>query len=377
MGVLENIKDQIDLPEEFNTSEKALTFLRENGVSEPVIELLKIDQPEQRTPEWFEARKGKLTGSIIDSILGRSKYQSRTDTLMKKLGIGKKFTGNTATKHGEKYEDEAIDLFCKKMGMSNLNFGLLPHPEIEYLAGSPDGITYCGKVLEVKCPLYRKIKIGEVPEHYLAQIYINMEIAGLDEGYFIEYAPTSVTKSDDYILNIVNVKKDPNWFKEIKPELDKFYDEYKLYKQIGVENHPEYEKYVIKEPECDIFPERHEERFPYIKEEVSDIDEDDTVNEYSQNSFIVPDTDDEEEEEESKDFGQALLDLLVKMANGETDDTETSGEESQKREYFQGLFDGLEDYKSEEDSDYVYESDSCSDSETDNTEPSQKRRKTE
>jgi putative phage-type endonuclease len=258
---------------------------------------------------------------------------------MKKLGLGEKFTGNTATKHGEKYEDEAIDLFCKKMGFNSLNFGLLQHPTVPYLAGSPDGITYCGKVLEVKCPLYRKVEKGKVPPHYLAQIYINMEIAGLDEGYFIEYVPRTVTKGEP-ILNIVKIDKDPKWFKKAKPILDKFYEEYCLYSKIGAENHPEYEKYLIKDPVCQVFPELHEDRFPVdesLKDDSKhksiilgsqDTPDDDTdgEDEYSYGSFVVEDSDIDKNNIEPIPFDKGFIEFVKDEANKYMKGESTLGE---------------------------------------------------
>ena len=384
MGLKENLKGQLTIPEGITNDEEIKKYLSRLGIKDQVIKLLEKPQPAQRTPEWFAARKGKITGSIIDSILGRSKYKSRTEVLMSKFGVGEKFTGNAATKHGEKYEDEAIELFCEKMGMKNLEFGLLPHPSIEYLSGSPDGITWCGKVLEVKCPMYRKIQMGEVPQHYLAQIYINMEIAELDEGYFIEYAPTCITKTDEHLLNIVHIKRDPHWLNSIKKDLDDFYNDYKLYNQIGITNHPEYQKHVIKIPECDVFPEKHEHRFPKLIEEEEEEGEllgsQDTVGtysigNYSYDSFLVP-SDDEEEEDESNsdsseekkvevdlsiegmDFSEALLKILVNKANetiasNQEEEQEESDRESllNKNTAYSEVF-GNKPYDSADDSDF-------------------------
>ena len=111
--------------------------------------------------------------------LGNNKYSSYDEVLFKKCGIRKPFVGNEATRHGQKYEDEAIELYCKKYNKKTFNFGLLPHPKIDFLAGSPDDITYDGIVIEVKCPLRRKIVLGEIPIHYQAQIRMNMEICSL------------------------------------------------------------------------------------------------------------------------------------------------------------------------------------------------------
>lgn len=205
-----------------------------------VKRLLKIPQYEQRSKEWFEARKSKLTSSDLDSVLGNNKYSSYDEVLFKKCGISKPFAGNKYTLHGQKYEDEAIDLYCKLYNKKTLNFGLLPHPTIPFLGGSPDDITFDGIVIEVKCPLSRKIIMGEIPEHYISQIKMNMEIANLDHGVFIEYRPASLCPDNNYILNVVHLKRDPQWLPSVLPTLETFWNDVLYYRKYGIKTHPRY-----------------------------------------------------------------------------------------------------------------------------------------
>lgn len=105
---------------------------------------------EQRTPEWFEARRTRLTASDVASVIGRNKFKTSMDVMLDKFGMGTPFEGNEATAHGEKYEDEAIDIYERQTGKKVLRYGLIHHPTIEGVAGSPDGITEDGILIEVK-----------------------------------------------------------------------------------------------------------------------------------------------------------------------------------------------------------------------------------
>lgn len=213
----------------------------------PQVEyLLTLPNHEQRSPEWFEQRKHKLTSSDVDSVLGTSKYSSKKDILFKKCGIQTPFVGNKATKHGQKYEDEAIELYCKMYNKKNYSFGLIPHPTISWLGGSPDDITEDGIVIEVKCPLSRKIVMGEIPSHYISQIKMNMEICGLDKGVFIEYKPAEICDDNQMVLNIVHIERDPEWFKSVFPILQDFWDTVEYYKKEGIEKHPDWLYYYTK-----------------------------------------------------------------------------------------------------------------------------------
>ena len=113
-----------------------------------IDKLRSIPQHEQRSDAWFKQREGKLTSSDAGTVLGLNPYQRPHEVLFKKCGHDPKpFVGNVATLHGQKYEDEAIDKYCKLTGQDNFDFGLLAHEDVHnnkdyyWLAGSPDGVS--------------------------------------------------------------------------------------------------------------------------------------------------------------------------------------------------------------------------------------------
>lgn len=215
-----------------------------------VAKLLAIPQHEQRSPEWFAERADRLTSSDVDTVLGNSKYQKPVDILFKKCGLGKPFTGNVATAYGQKYEDEAIGEYCRRYNKKNYSFGLLPHPTISWLGGSPDDITHDGIVIEVKCPLYRKIVMGQCPKHYEAQVRMNMEICDLDRAVFIEYVPPNESRGTEMVLNVVNFERDPEWFRGVFPKLESFWNEVLHFRNVGIDKHEMYEYYkFLNKPE--------------------------------------------------------------------------------------------------------------------------------
>lgn len=104
----------------------------------------------QKSKAWLDSRRRRLTASDAAAVMGKNPYRNGLQVLMTKLGLGKAFEGNEATRHGEAYEDEAILLYEKITGRKVRHFGLVPHPHHPDLAASPDGITECGIALEVK-----------------------------------------------------------------------------------------------------------------------------------------------------------------------------------------------------------------------------------
>ncbi len=217
---------------------------------EQINKLLSIPQYEQRSVEWFKQRENKLTSSDAATALGINPYQNKRDVLFKKCGHDlKPFVGNIATQHGQKYEDEAIEKYCKKTNSKNYNFGLISYEDVYsdknyyWLAGSPDGIAidkYNDKakpiLLEVKCPFKRKIIMGEIPKYYVPQVQLNMFICDLELADFIEYCPTND------ILNIVRIERDEFWLSENIPILEEFWQEVEYYRKNDITKHPEFPK---------------------------------------------------------------------------------------------------------------------------------------
>lgn len=228
-------------------------------VNRQIHDLLQLPQHEQRSPEWFEKRKNKLTSSDAASILGTNPYSTEDELLLKKCGIEKPFIGNIATLHGQKYEDEAIELYCRILGKTNYNFGLIAYtdvnkglknynPDCDFLAGSPDGIAECihnpedeAVLLEVKCPFRRKIIDGYIPEYYIPQVQLNLFICNLKIADFIEYCPKTSK------LNIVRIYRDTKWLNKNIPLFMKFWKSVEYYRVHGLEECPAYINKILKD----------------------------------------------------------------------------------------------------------------------------------
>jgi putative phage-type endonuclease len=210
-----------------------------------INELKSIPMHEQRSDAWFKQRENKLTSSDAGTVLGLNPYQKPKEVLFKKCGHDPKpFVGNIATRHGQKYEDEAIDKYCKLTGQKNYDFGLLAHEDVHksdeyhWLAGSPDGISMILSdqnakpiLLEVMCPYKRKIVPGKIPVYYYPQVQLNMFICGLEVSDFIEYFPPRT-------MSIVRTYINHKWLNKNLPILADFWANVVHYRKAGIETHP-------------------------------------------------------------------------------------------------------------------------------------------
>lgn len=221
-----------------------------NFIDKRVEDLLKLPTHEQRSAEWYENRNKRLTASDVASALGQNKYSPREELLFKKCGISKPFEGNIATRHGQKYEDEAISEYEKLTGEKVHQFGLINHPNIDCLAGSPDGITSSGIVIEVKCPLNRKIIPGEIPSYYIPQVQVVMECTNLEMCHFIQYKPPRFEGDPNRVLDIKSIPRDKSWFSKYFPVMREFWDEVLHYREVGIDTHKNHEKWVKRVQKC-------------------------------------------------------------------------------------------------------------------------------
>ena len=155
-----------------------------------VAELLNRPYFEQRSDEWLALRENMLTASDVASALGHNRYEKPDDLLVKKV-TKKPWAGNAATAHGTLLEPVARDLYDARTGRKTHEIGLVQHPKYPFLGGSADGITEDGLLVEIKCPLTRKIE-DKVPEHYLPQIQLLLEILDFELCDFVQYQPATV-----------------------------------------------------------------------------------------------------------------------------------------------------------------------------------------
>lgn len=161
-----------------------------------------------------------LTASDAATAIGCNPYETPEGLFVKKVG-GRKFGGNAATERGTLLEPIARDLYDARYNTKSHEIGLVQHSKHPWLGGSPDGITECGKLIEIKCPLTRKIE-DKVPKHYVAQIQLLMEILDLDECDFIQYRPAEGEAPEEFM--VTNVKRDREWFEMYLPVMKTFWD---------------------------------------------------------------------------------------------------------------------------------------------------------
>ena len=170
---------------------------------------------EQGTQEWLNARRFRIGGSEISTILGKNPYSNEKKLIKQHVGLDS-FKGYPATWFGTMMEPILTDFINNHFNCTIYETGAINTDK--NLGYSPDGLAIIHKnkltildnehhdhikktskfkdnhddedliiLFEFKCPYKRVPHLTEVPEYYLPQPLLGMEIINICEiGIFIE-----------------------------------------------------------------------------------------------------------------------------------------------------------------------------------------------
>lgn len=182
---------------------------------------------EQRTKEWFQARKNRITGSSVGAILGLSPFQTPDDVMRRMVreywNQPSEFTGNIATEYGTLNEPNALEDYKLETSNDVKEVGFILYSD--WLGASPDGVISDEKLLEIKCPYGMRhnqdpdeFKPIKEQMHYYAQMQVQMMCTGATSCDFYQWSA--------YTSKLETVNLDPHWIEENIPKLKSFYDKY-------------------------------------------------------------------------------------------------------------------------------------------------------
>jgi putative phage-type endonuclease len=199
----------------------------------------------QRTPEWFKLREDRLTASdLYDAI------KNPQSLAKKKLkGVTFNSSGVPALKWGTMYEPMATRIYSTMVNKEIFEFGLVINEDIKHFGASPDGITEEGIMIEIKCPIKRKIIDGTIPDKYYYQIQGQLAVCKLKECDYVECEFIEFKSKDEYLENIKDLDESNQNFKhgiiaEIKVNNEYEYV-YSSNNQKGEENLKEMKEFLI------------------------------------------------------------------------------------------------------------------------------------
>lgn len=199
---------------------------------------MRILDLDQNTPEWLDARKGKITGSKLKDIVvkrGSRKKIGFYQLIADRLAIEETYID--PRDRGHSLEREALDMFDEKTGLStDKDVGLCVSDLNEGIASSPDALIkdedgIYRSAVEVKClgsaRHIEAILTNQIPSDYeeqaLQYFIVNDDLEVL---YFVFYDPRVIAKPF-HVVQIAreDYEEDIEFYRDYQLEILKEVDE--------------------------------------------------------------------------------------------------------------------------------------------------------
>ncbi len=105
----------------------------------------------QRTEQWLNARKGRITASLAAACLGMDPFKGPLAAYNEIIGSSSPID-NKHVRWGLQFESEALLAYQQEYGHFVEETGFWVHDLYPWLGASPDGLVGDDGLVEVKCP---------------------------------------------------------------------------------------------------------------------------------------------------------------------------------------------------------------------------------
>lgn len=187
---------------------------------------------EQRSPEWFEARLGKVTASCIAKVMAKLKTgkpsadrENYAAQLMAErlTGMQQDSFSNAAMQWGTETEPQARAAYEFLHGVTVEEVGFVDHPTLAMSGASPDGLVGSAGLVEIKCPItkthFETLEGAPIADKYIKQMQWQMACTGREWCDFASYDPRV---PESMKLHVTRVDRDDALIAEIEAEVSAF-----------------------------------------------------------------------------------------------------------------------------------------------------------
>jgi putative phage-type endonuclease len=192
---------------------------------------------EQRSPEWFAARLGKVTASKVADVIAKTKtgYSASRENYMAQLvcermtGVQGESYSNAAMQWGTDQEPLARAAYEAAQDVLVDETGFVIHPRISEAGASPDGLVGHDGLIEIKCPNTSThidtILSDTVPGKYFTQMQWQMACTERKWCDFVSFDPRM---PDGLQLYIKRVEYRPDYVEMLEAEVTAFLAELEM-----------------------------------------------------------------------------------------------------------------------------------------------------
>lgn len=185
---------------------------------------MQIHNFDQRTPEWYAIRLGRITASQSSKLItATGKASTQQSSLVNEL-VHEMMSGEMEWSDPTPAMQRGIDLEPRACAMYELescntveHVGFITHDTLA-IGCSPDGLVAESGGLEIKCPLAHNhigyLQDDKCPSKYYSQVQFSIWVAERDWWDFMSFHP-------DYPELIIRVYRDDNFISNLETEVSK------------------------------------------------------------------------------------------------------------------------------------------------------------
>lgn len=193
----------------------------------------------QRSPEWFEARKGKISGTKFGQAISTRKNKLIYELLAEQLSdyVFPDDYISDDMQFGIDNEPVARELYAKQSGIDWREVGMIQSEIIQINTASPDGLSPDNSiVLEIKCTRNLDVHLQRffegIESQYMNQIMNYFVVSDeVKQVHFVSYCPASETKplivyvfEREHYIDLINESREK--LRAIEAKLNKMIVEY-------------------------------------------------------------------------------------------------------------------------------------------------------
>ncbi len=180
---------------------------------------MEIHNVEQGTDEWFDLRKGRMTGSHAQAIgsAGKGLETYAWEIVSESFSSGERevYT-NKDMERGNELEELAVNGYEMEKDVKVEKVGFIS--DGDYVGVSPDGLVGEDGMVEIKCPndvnFFRTLIEKKIDSKYIWQMQMQLLVSGRKWCDFVAYNPNFKQS-----LLIVRVVPDPVMQEKLKTGL--------------------------------------------------------------------------------------------------------------------------------------------------------------
>ena len=190
-----------------------------------VRRLLDAPRIAQRTPEWFEYRRSRVTASEVSTVLAQGKGAMSLIKAKKASSMLRGGVSNEYTRIGSENETEVVRLYKRLYPHVQVYHDLpvVPHQEHNFVAASLDACTNTGVNVEIKT-IFKDTHV-KVCKAHRDQVQLQMEVADLEVTHLVHHYYTM----EGSPIVVHTIARDRGWFERSLPVIESFIERLKNY----------------------------------------------------------------------------------------------------------------------------------------------------